>query len=236
MSLPYYKRYTKDFLEGTVGMPGEIKGAYGILLDLIYIQSGKLPDDPHYISGNLGYSVRKWNQIKKELIERGKISCENGIISNKRADKEQIILRTYQDNQAKNGAKTKKNNNLAKAAADTVLKPEPEPLKINNKNDPLFDVLKKSYPKLDGDLSEARLLLDQFIDEGIDFDLIRWSAEQVKVKLPDRFDTKKYQDAYKYLHGLNRFMRERAFMSNMNAFQLGEAKIKKMFGDRGINY
>jgi uncharacterized protein YdaU (DUF1376 family) len=119
-SLPYYKRYTKDFLEGTVGMNGELKGAYSVLLDLIYIQSGKLPDDPHYISGNLGYSVRKWNSIKKELISRGKIFCDNGIISNKRADKEQIILSKYRDNQAEKGAVSNKNNNLAETTAPTV--------------------------------------------------------------------------------------------------------------------
>lgn len=128
MSLPYYKRYTKDFLDGTVGMTGEVKGAYSVLLDLIYIQSGKLPDDPHYISGNLGYSVRKWNSIKKELINRGKIEVKNGIISNKRADKEQIILRKYQDNQSEKAVKSNKNNNLENAAAGTdYFNTEPEP-------------------------------------------------------------------------------------------------------------
>lgn len=118
-SLPYYKKYAKDFLDGTAGMTGELKGAYSVLLDLIYIQSGKLPDDPHYISGNLGYSVRKWNSIKSELINRGKIEVNNGIISNKRADKEQIILSKYQDNQAEKASKSNKNNKLAKAAAGT---------------------------------------------------------------------------------------------------------------------
>jgi uncharacterized protein YdaU (DUF1376 family) len=119
-SLPYYKKYTKDFLEGTAGMPGELKGAYCVLLDLIYIQSGKLPDDPYYISGNLGYSVRKWNAIKKELINRGKIEVNNGIISNKRADKEVLILSKYQDNQAENRSRPNKNKDLAISTVGTV--------------------------------------------------------------------------------------------------------------------
>ena len=35
-SLPYHKRYHRDFLEGTAGMTLEVKGAYSILLDVIY--------------------------------------------------------------------------------------------------------------------------------------------------------------------------------------------------------
>jgi uncharacterized protein YdaU (DUF1376 family) len=142
-SLPYYKRYTKDFLEGTVGMTGEVKGAYSVLLDLIYIQSGKLPDDPHYISGNLGYSVRKWNAIKKDLINRGKIEVKNGIISNKRADKEQIILSKYQDNQSENRSRPNKNKDLTISTVDTVYNTETE-TDISNKLDIKKDTKKVS--------------------------------------------------------------------------------------------
>ncbi|MFK5283859.1 DUF1376 domain-containing protein, partial [Lacticaseibacillus paracasei] len=52
--LPYYKAYPRDFIEGTIGMPFELKGAYRLLLDLIYMQGGRLPDDAKYISGLLG--------------------------------------------------------------------------------------------------------------------------------------------------------------------------------------
>lgn len=130
-ALPYYKRYPRDFLEGTVGMPLELKGAYGLLLDIMYMQPRDLPDDPHYISGLLGCSVRKWNCIRKDLIERGKIACENGIISNTRADKEKIIRRKYRDNQAENASKPRKNKDLEEATADKArgycIESEPEP-------------------------------------------------------------------------------------------------------------
>ena len=43
MTLPYYPRYTKNFLDATSGWPLELKGAYSILLDLIYYQGDKLP-------------------------------------------------------------------------------------------------------------------------------------------------------------------------------------------------
>ena len=64
MTLPYYPRYTKNFLDATSGWPLELKGAYSILLDLIYYHGDKLPDDARFIAGNLGCSVRKWNQIR----------------------------------------------------------------------------------------------------------------------------------------------------------------------------
>lgn len=110
--LPYYKAYPRDFLEGTAGWPLELKGAYRVLLDLIYLQAGKLPDDARYISGQLGVSVRKWNVIRKQLIAYGKIYAQNGIISNKRADDELIIISKYRDNQAENRSRPNKNKDL----------------------------------------------------------------------------------------------------------------------------
>lgn len=80
MSLPYYKRYPRDFFEGTIGMPFEVKAAYSLVLDLIYKTDGNLKDDPRYISGMLGCSVRKWNQIRNALIEAGKLWLVDGTI------------------------------------------------------------------------------------------------------------------------------------------------------------
>lgn len=125
MTLPYYPRYTQNFLEATAGWPLELKGAYGILLDLIYHHGGQLPDDPQFIAGNLGCSVRKWNAIRDALLAKGKIisglSQDNlKIISNKRAEKEAEKLRRYEEKQRKNGAKAHENKNLSDATADAL--------------------------------------------------------------------------------------------------------------------
>jgi len=112
MSLPYYKRFPRDFFEGTIGMGFETKCAYGLVLDMIYMRDGRLPDDPRYISGMLGCSVRKWNSIRSELVELGKLICENGIISNFRADYLCEERRTYQDKQAENRSRPNKNNEI----------------------------------------------------------------------------------------------------------------------------
>lgn len=105
-------------------MPLELKGAYRVLLDLIYMQGGDLPDDPHYISGQLGCSVRKWKSIRESLLERGKIQAENGLISQKRARKELEISRKYQETQSENRRGFSKNNDLSKPPSNHT---EPEP-------------------------------------------------------------------------------------------------------------
>jgi uncharacterized protein YdaU (DUF1376 family) len=110
--LPYYRAYPRDFVEGTVGMPFELKGAYRLLIDLIYMQDGALPDDARYISGLLGCSVRKWNSYREKLISTGKIKAENDIISNFRADKELVISRTLSDKQSQNRSRPNKINGL----------------------------------------------------------------------------------------------------------------------------
>jgi uncharacterized protein YdaU (DUF1376 family) len=109
MSLPYYKRFPRDFLDGTVGFTLEQKGAYSGVLDLIYMRGGNLPDDPGYIAGQLGCSVRKWNSLRDFLIERGKLQVENGLISNFRADYLLEETRKYRDQKAENRAGSNKN-------------------------------------------------------------------------------------------------------------------------------
>lgn len=111
--LPYYKAYPRDFIEGTIGMPFEMKAAYRLILDLIYMQSGALPDDARYISGLLGVSVRRWNSIRSYLIDAGKIHVSGDVLRNYRADKELETLGKYQDKQRENRSRPNKNNNLA---------------------------------------------------------------------------------------------------------------------------
>lgn len=106
--LPYYKRYPRDFIEGTLNLPFEIKAGYGLLLDLIYMQGGELPDDNRYISGQLNVSVRKWKNIRNTLISLGKITARDGFIRNERAINELEMLRSFQHNQSEKASKPRK--------------------------------------------------------------------------------------------------------------------------------
>jgi uncharacterized protein YdaU (DUF1376 family) len=88
MKRPWYKRYGADFVHGTLGLTLEEKGAYSIVLDLIYDRGGPIPDDPQYIAGICGCSVRRWNAIRNHLVELNKLIVTDGGLTNERAEKE----------------------------------------------------------------------------------------------------------------------------------------------------
>lgn len=84
----YYKRFPRDFFEGTVGMPFELKAAYGLFIDILHMHGGSVPDEPAFISGMLGVSRRKWFLLKTDLLATGKLVLDRGIWSNPRVDLE----------------------------------------------------------------------------------------------------------------------------------------------------
>ena len=105
MPLPYYKRFPRDFLEGTIGLSFQEKGAYAILLDLIYMRGGRLENDPRYIAAQLGCSVRFWKVAREGLLAKGKIEITNGVITNLRADEEIKQASAFSRKQAENASK-----------------------------------------------------------------------------------------------------------------------------------
>lgn len=118
MTLPYYKRFPRDFLEGTIGLSFEEKGAYAIVLDLIYMRGGQLEDDARYIAGQLGCSVRLWKSLLSSLVSKGKITVKNGFICNFRAEKELETLGKYQDKQSKNRSNPNKTKEIKSPKVD----------------------------------------------------------------------------------------------------------------------
>jgi len=116
--LPYYKAYPRDFIEGTIGMPFEIKCAYRVVLDIIYMQGGKLPDDARYISGVLGCSIRKWKSIRQSLLDLDKLHVCGEFLTNYRAGKEVETLSKLQEVQRENRSIPNKNNGLQSPRSD----------------------------------------------------------------------------------------------------------------------
>ena len=84
----WYKRYGSDFVQGTLELTLEQKGAFSLLLDLIYNMQKPIPDNDRWLAGICGVSLRKWRSIRQALIDLGKIYVSEGRISNQRADKE----------------------------------------------------------------------------------------------------------------------------------------------------
>lgn len=127
MTLPWYRRFPDNFIAGTVGLTLEEKGAYSLILDLMYVRGGPVPDEPRYIAGVCNCSVRKWNAIRERLIDLGKITAADGYLTNHRAEEELDIARKISREASENGskggnksaeirAKVRKNNALAQAS------------------------------------------------------------------------------------------------------------------------
>lgn len=123
-------------------MSFESKGAYRLVLDLIYMHGGNLPDDARYISGLLGCTLRKWESIRRALIDAHKLVVSGAFLSNYRADKELETLAKLQEKQRENGAKPKNNRHLQK----------PRLNQSESDTDIKKDILSE-YPKKDDDFS-----------------------------------------------------------------------------------
>ncbi|MEM6898437.1 MAG: DUF1376 domain-containing protein [Pseudomonadota bacterium] len=149
--LPYYKRYPRKFFDATIGWNWEEKSIYGLVIDLIFMLDGKLPDDARYIAGQLGCSVRKWNSIREKLIISGKLEVKNEIISNKTADDLLIEQRSYRDKKAENRSRPNKNKDL-KSRPSTVSRDK----KILDKKDTISsEIVSQKIPKPIDDLTAA---------------------------------------------------------------------------------
>lgn len=105
MTLPWYRRFPDNFIAGTVGLTLEEKGAYSLVLDLMYVRGGPVPDEPRYIAGVCNCSVRKWNAIRQRLVDLGKIEVVDGFLTNHRAEIELENAAKTAREHAENGSK-----------------------------------------------------------------------------------------------------------------------------------
>ena len=171
--LPYYKAYPRDFIEGTIGMAFEDKCAYRVVLDLIYMQGGELPDDARYISGLLGCSIRKWKSIRARLIEADKIHVSGAFLMNYRAVSELESLAKLQDKQRENASRYNKNSDLKKPRLRHT-EPEPE---VSTKVD---TEARKRAVRLPADWTLPDDWFQVALDIGLEPDVIRAEAEDIR--------------------------------------------------------
>lgn len=81
ISRPWYKRYPDQFIAGTLDLTCEEKGAYSVLIDLVYARNGPVPDDPKWLCKIIGCHGHTWRSIRRKLLDKGKICiAENGLI------------------------------------------------------------------------------------------------------------------------------------------------------------
>lgn len=86
--LAWYKRYPRDFREGTRKLTFEERGFYGDVLDLIYEHGDQLPDDDEANAYHLHSDVRTFRRLKTRLVGLSKLRVEDGCLRNPRASAE----------------------------------------------------------------------------------------------------------------------------------------------------
>jgi uncharacterized protein YdaU (DUF1376 family) len=87
-TLRWYKRDPRAALAGMMGLTLEERGAYNTILDLIYINDGKLPDDSNLLAGWMHVDIRVVKRLRARLLSLGKIYLHGGCIRNERCDEE----------------------------------------------------------------------------------------------------------------------------------------------------
>jgi uncharacterized protein YdaU (DUF1376 family) len=121
-----YKRYPQAYLNGTRRLSIAARGAYGDLLDLMFLEGGGLPDDNPYIACSLHITQRHWLKLRKELFEAKKLFVgADGLIHNRRADDE-IEDRFEAQNRPKVGPANRRKFNVINGGRSTDLELEEE--------------------------------------------------------------------------------------------------------------
>lgn len=168
----------------------EEQGMYWMICSLIMSHGGPIENDIDHIAG-LGKMTRtKARNLLAKLLVKGKITENDGILSQKRSENEVILSLERIENASKNGAKggrpRNKNNGLTKAKVISTKKltNNQEPITNNHICEEFINL----YPKKDR-LEQAVILLET-IDEdhetvigGLKLWCDYWRAE----KTPEQF-------------------------------------------------
>lgn len=72
----------------TLGLTMEEYGQYTVLLDLIFVHNGAIPDDPAFVRGPLKTNAAGWRRVRDKLLGLGRIYTVDGHIRSARADRE----------------------------------------------------------------------------------------------------------------------------------------------------
>lgn len=86
--LYWYKRNPQHWLNGTRELSLEERGAYGDILEFLYLHDRRIPDEPRFIASFLGITPRKWSAIRSVLLDLGKLEKVGEYLTNRRFELE----------------------------------------------------------------------------------------------------------------------------------------------------
>lgn len=86
--VPFFKFYPADFMNGVRGMSPQEVGVYQMLLCRIYEESGPVEHNPLRLSTYCGMRETTFKKTLEKLVDLGKITIVDGMLSNPRAERE----------------------------------------------------------------------------------------------------------------------------------------------------
>jgi uncharacterized protein YdaU (DUF1376 family) len=105
-SMPYHRRYHGDALQGYMVLTLEEKGAYTVILDLIYDRAGPIDRNERYLAGMFDCTAAKARKLVDALAAKRKIYITaGGQISNRRCEQEIEASLTISAKRAESAAK-----------------------------------------------------------------------------------------------------------------------------------
>lgn len=127
--------YPHDWIIDTSRLTLEERGLYIQIIALIYSNRGAIDNNPQWIAGVSGCSVRAAKSIIKKLNEKGFIQFSGEKITQKRAENELKSKRAHLENSAKGGRKRaeneaeyNKNKDIASSdCIESLSSPHPHP-------------------------------------------------------------------------------------------------------------
>ncbi len=91
----FYKHDIAAWMHGTASLRDGSYRAYHIICQMIYEHEGPLPLNERYLAGACNQSLKSFRVNLRELIEAGKLTLHEGVITNHRAE---IELKFVQEN------------------------------------------------------------------------------------------------------------------------------------------
>jgi uncharacterized protein YdaU (DUF1376 family) len=138
--VPYFQFYPSDFMNGVRGMTPQEVGVYTMLLCRIYEESGPVEAHTLRLATYCGMREKSFTAVLSKLVELGKISIEDGHITNYRAQVEiqkrsndlktasiagKVSAQKRQEKQQQDATTVQRPFNHTDTDTDTVIKQEP---------------------------------------------------------------------------------------------------------------
>lgn len=121
---PWFRFFPQDWLAGTSDLSAAERGVYITLLAVIYDRGGPIPRNDVSLGRRCGLPKAGFVRALESLIEAGKLTLNDGMISNERAEIELVERAKHSATQAKRAQSRWQKNKEKQQSENTAALPE----------------------------------------------------------------------------------------------------------------